>query len=329
MQALWLENRQLVYRNQIPQPIPEPGEALIRLRLAGICSTDLEMVKGYHDFAGIPGHEFVGEIIQLPNPNNDSQLRVGQRVVGEINIACGQCPTCLSGLTSHCENRRTLGINGHHGSFAEFLTLPVENLHPLPDSLTDEAAVFTEPLAAALEIQEQVHVQSSSKILLIGAGRLGQLIAQTLRLTGCDLEVAVRHQHQHDLLKTNGIKTLQVEEIRSAGYDLVVDATGSADGLELARKAVRPRGTILLKSTFRGNSQIDFSRLVVDEITIIGSRCGPFKLALRLLADQLVNPLSLIDHRFALKDGLQALEQAGKPGILKVVIYPSLDNRGG
>jgi 2-desacetyl-2-hydroxyethyl bacteriochlorophyllide A dehydrogenase len=322
MQALWLENRQIHYHPDHPVPKPEPGEALIRLRLAGVCSTDLEMLKGYYDFTGIPGHEFVGEIAQLPDKATRNNFKLGQRVVGEINIVCGHCRLCLAGYSSHCENRRTLGLNKHHGVFAEYLTLPVENLHAVPDSLADEAALFTEPLAAALEIQTQIHIQPNLKVLLIGAGRLGQLIAQTLALTGCELHVAVRRQRQRDLLEPRGIATLQSEEIQLAGYDLVIDATGSAKGLDLARQAVRPRGTIVLKSTFKANTQFNFSSLVVDEITLVGSRCGPFSPALKLLANKLVDPLPLIDDCFALNEGIRALEQAGKPGAMKIAISP-------
>jgi threonine dehydrogenase-like Zn-dependent dehydrogenase len=322
MQALWLENRQLTYHQNLPVPKPEAGEALIRLRLAGVCSTDLEMLKGYYDFTGIPGHEFVGEIVELPGTDTRNNLKLGQRVVGEINIVCGHCRLCLAGFSSHCENRKTLGLNKHHGVFAEYLTLPVENLHVVPDTLADEAALFTEPLAAALEIQTQIHIQPDLKIMLIGAGRLGQLIAQTLALTGCELIVVVRRQHQRDLLESRNIATLQAAEIQPAGYDLVIDATGSASGLELARQAVRPRGTIVLKSTFKGKSQIDFSSLVVDEITIVGSRCGPFEPALKLLANKLVDPLPLIDTCFPLNEGIRALEQAAKPGVMKIAMSP-------
>ena len=322
MQALWLENRKLTYQNDLPIPTPEPGEALIRLRLAGICSTDLEMLRGYHQFTGIPGHEFVGEIVQLPSEDYENRLQIGQRVVGEINIVCGTCDTCQAGRPTHCEKRRALGLNGHHGVFAEYLTLPTQNLHLVPDSLPDEAAVFTEPLAAALEIQEQLSVRPGAKTLLIGAGRLGQLIAQSLALTGCDLKVAIRHQHQAELLNARNIPTMQTENIQPARYDLVIDATGSPDGLEMARKAVRPRGTILLKSTFEGTSQIDFSSLVVDEITIVGSRCGPFEPALRLLSGQWVDPLPLIDDRFTLQQGKLAFERASLPGTMKIILSP-------
>lgn len=322
MQALWLENRQITYQHNLPVPKPEPGEALIRLRLAGICSTDLEMLKGYYDFTGIPGHEFVGEIVQLPEGTFRDDLKLGQRVVGEINIACGHCRLCLAGYPSHCEKRKTLGLKKHDGVFAEYLSLPAANLHVVPDSLADEAALFTEPLAAALEIQSQIHIQPNQKVLLIGAGRLGQLIAQTLALTGCELSVAVRSQRQRELLEPHGIATLQTAEIQSAGYDLVIDATGAADGLQLARRAVRPRGILVLKSTFKGNSQINLSNLVVDEITIVGSRCGPFRPALQLLANHKVDPLPLLDDCIPLNEGIRALEQAGKPGTMKIAILP-------
>ncbi len=323
MQALWLENQQLTYLPDLPRPIPEPGEALIRLRLAGICSTDLEMLRGYYEYTGIPGHEFVGEIVQLPSQANDGRLQIGQRVVGEINIVCGHCSTCQAGRPTHCENRRTLGIKDHHGTFAEFMTLPIENLHAIPDSLADEAALFTEPLAAALEIQEQLSIRPDSKVLLIGAGRLGQLIAQTLALRGCELQVVTRRQHQVELLAAHNIATLHTDQPEAARYDLVIDATGSPDGLQQAIRAVRPRGTILLKSTFKGSTQINFSSLVVDEITIVGSRCGPFEPALRLLASKKVEPLPLLDQVFSLEEGKQAFQKASLPGVMKIGLYPS------
>jgi threonine dehydrogenase-like Zn-dependent dehydrogenase len=282
----------------------------------------LEMLRGYYEFTGIPGHEFIGEIVQLSSEAEDHRILIGQRVVGEINIVCGTCETCLAGRSTHCENRRTLGLKGYQGVFAEYLTLPIRNLHIVPNHLSDEAAVFTEPLAAALEIQEQLSVQPGTKTLLIGAGRLGQLIAQSLALAGCDLKVVVRHRHQSELLEARNIATLSAEKIRPAGYDLVIDASGSPAGFELARKAVRPRGTILLKSTFKGKSQIDFSSLVVDEITIVGSRCGPFEPALRLLGSQWVDPVPLIDHRFPLREGWQAFQRADLPGAMKIVLYP-------
>ncbi len=313
MKALWLENNQISLRN-IPQPI-KPNEALIKIRRAGICSTDLELVKGYYPFTGILGHEFVGEVVSAPE-----QSLIGQRVVGEINVACGKCTACFSGRSSHCEVRTVLGITDRNGVFAEYTTLPLENLHRIPDSVPDEIALFTEPLAAALEIQEQVQIKPTDRVLLIGAGRLGQLIAQTLALTSCDLYVLARHEYQQKMLGARGISSITQEEIQPRQWDIVVDATGSPDGISLARKAVRPRGTLVMKSTYKGNITINLSSIVVDEITVVGSRCGPFEPALRLLEKRVVDPTVLISAQYKLKDALKAFEHAAQPGILKVQI---------
>jgi len=318
MTALWLENQALQLREDVPLPEPETGEALIRVRLAGICATDLELVRGYYPFTGVAGHEFVGEVIEAEG----SPTLVGQRVVGEINLACGGCEQCLSGRTTHCENRRVLGIKNQDGAFAQYLTLPIANLHPIPDNVKDEAAVFTEPLAAALEIQEQVDICQNDRVLVVGAGRLGQLIARTLQTTGCELAVVVRHASHQALLDKCGIRTLQKNEILSGRWDCVVEATGNPDGFLLARRAVRPRGTIVLKSTFKGNNVLNLSAVVVDEITLVGSRCGPFKPALNLLANHEIDPLPLVEGRYPLSQGIQAFTHAGQPGALKVLIDP-------
>ena len=301
MQSLWLENNRLSLK-EIPQP-EKPGEAVIRIRKAGICGTDLELVKGYYPYTGVPGHEFVGEVISSPDP-----AWLGKRVVGEINVVCGSCEQCRSGRATHCENRTVLGIINRNGVFAEYTTLPLDNLHWVPDEVSDEAAVFTEPLAAALEIQQQVQIHPTDRVLLIGAGRLGQLIAQTLVLTGCDLKVVARHPLQKDLLSVRGIHLIEAEDVQPWRYDLVVEATGSPSGFELARKALRPRGTLVLKSTYKGDMTVNFSSIVVDEIQLIGSRCGPFEPALRLLAKKQVDPTLLIAAEYSLRDGLKAFE---------------------
>lgn len=313
MQAVWLENNQISMRD-VPQP-KKPNEALIKICKAGICSTDLELVKGYYPFTGILGHEFVGEVISA----SDSTW-VGSRVVGDINAVCGLCEACRNGRPTHCENRTVLGITNRDGIFAEYTTLPLENLHRVPDSVSDEMAVFTEPLAAALEIQEQIQIKPTDRVLIVGAGRLGQLIAQTLALTGCDLHVVARHSLQQNLLTARGIRITSEAEIQPHKWDIVVEVTGSSAGFNLARKAIRPRGTLVMKSTYKGDVTVNFSSIVVDEINIIGSRCGPFEPALRLMEKREVDPTVLIADEYRLKDALQAFEKAAQPGVLKVLV---------
>jgi len=313
MKAVWLEKNQISLRD-IPQP-DKPGEALIKIRKAGICSTDLELVKGYYPYTGVLGHEFVGDVVSAPDP-----LWIGQRVVGEINAACGHCEACLNGRPTHCEVRTVLGITNRQGVFSEYTTLPVENLFAVPVSVPDEMAVFTEPLAAALAIQQQTPIKPTDRVLLVGAGRLGQLIAQTLALTGCDLHVLTRHSYQRDMLSARGILSISEADIEPRKWDVVVEATGSPDGFNLAREAVRPRGTLVMKSTYAGNIDINLSSIVVDEITVVGSRCGPFAPALRLLERREVDPTVLIAERYQLKDALKAFDRAAQPGVLKVLI---------
>jgi len=313
MNAIWLENNKITVRD-VPLS-QKPNEALIKIRKAGVCSTDLELVKGYYPYTGILGHEFVGNVIDAADP-----AWIGQRVVGEINAVCNSCEQCLNGRPTHCENRTVLGIVNRDGVFAEYTTLPVDNLHKVPASIPDEVAVFTEPLAASLEIQQQIQINPTDRVLLIGAGRLGQLIAQTLALTGCDLHVVARHNRQQDLLKARKIKIVFEEDIQPWRWDIVVEATGSPDGFFLARHAIRPRGTLVLKSTYKGNLNVNFSSIVVDEINVIGSRCGPFEPALRLMESKQVDPSILIDTEYSLVDGLKAFEHAAKPGVLKVLL---------
>lgn len=315
MKALWLEDHQLDLR-AVPEQA-NPSEALIRIRVAGICSTDLELVRGYYPFTGILGHEFVGEVVSAGDKS-----WVGQRVVGEINVTCGTCEQCLDGRSTHCENRNVLGILNRDGTFAEFTTLPLTNLHRVPPSVPDEMAVFAEPLAAALEIQQQVQVRPTDRVLVVGAGRLGQLVAQTLALTGCDLHVAARHANQQKILADRRIRVIPEEQIQPSRWDIVVEATGSPGGFSLARQAVRPRGTLVMKSTYKGELSVNFSSIVVDEVTIVGSRCGPFEPSLRLMEKGEVDPSVLISAEFKLEEALQAFEHAAQPGVLKVLVSP-------
>ena len=313
MNALWLEKNRIDLRTI--QQTRKGGEALIKIRKAGICSTDLELVKGYYPYTGVIGHEFVGEVVEAADAS-----WIGQRVVGEINVVCNRCEQCLDGRPTHCENRTVLGILNRDGTFAEFTQLPIANLHRVPDSVPDEMAVFTEPLAAALEIHQQVQIKPTDRVLLVGAGRLGQLIAQTLALTGCDLRVVARHAHQQSLLKRRGITIIAEEEIQPWRWDVVVEATGSPGGFDLARKAVRPRGTLVMKSTYKGEMSVNFSSIVVDEINIVGSRCGPFAPALRLMESRQVDPTVLIAAEFKLNEALKAFEHAAETGVLKVLV---------
>ena len=315
MRGLWLENKQLSLRKNLLIPDVVAGEALIRVRLAGICSTDLEMLNGYYPFRGVPGHEFVGEVVAAP----EQEAWLGKRVNGEISIDCGECASCLAGMPGHCENRKTLGIFDYDGVFAEYVRLPIRNLHAVPATVSDEQAVFTELLAAALQVQQQVRVRPQDQIVVVGAGRLGILMAQCLKLTGCDLKVIVRRPEPAALLATLGIESASAQEYRERSADIIIEATGNAEGLALAKRLVKPRGTIVLKSTYTGDVSLDLSRFVVDEITLVGSRCGPFEPALRLLKLGMVSVEPLITGRYALEDFESGYQEALRPGSLKVL----------
>lgn len=317
MIGLWLENNQLQLRSDIPTPEPPLGEALVRVLCAGVCNTDIELKRGYYPYTGIIGHEFVGLVEQGP------EHLVNKRVVGEINAVCGKCRFCCSGQPTHCENRTVLGIVNRNGAFADYLCLPIENLHPVPDHVPTEVATFTEPLAAALEIQQQVALLPDHRVLVIGDGKLGQLVAQTLALTGCDLLVIGRHQDKLANLEALGIQTGLADAVADRTFDISVECTGNAEGFAIAHRALRPRGTLVLKSTYAGKLSLDASSLVVDEITLIGSRCGPFPAALNLLSQERVNVKSLIQARYPLTEGLTAFEHAQTKGVLKVLLEVS------
>ncbi len=315
MRALLFDG-QLQLRTDYPPPAVPPGEALIRTHLAGICNTDLEITRGYLNFRGVLGHEFVGQVVQAER----APELVGRRVVGEINAFCGACPTCRRGDVTHCPQRTTLGISGRDGAMADFFILPTHVLHVVPDTIPDEWAVFTEPLAAALEITEQLHIRPMQRVVVLGDGKLGLLIAQVLQLTGCDLEVVGRHPHKLAILARRGIRTHLTDEPLASGADVVVEATGHAEGFALARRLLRPRGTLVLKSTFHGNAEIDLSALVVDEIAVLGSRCGPFAPALRLLEGRWIDVASLVEHIYPLDEALAAFAHAARPGALKILL---------
>ena len=319
MRALYLD-KTLTLRDDYPEPEPPPGEALVRVRLAGVCNTDLELEHGYMSFRGVVGHEFVGVVERA----DAAPEWVGRRVVGEINAACGQCETCRANRPTHCPHRTTLGISGRDGALAELLCLPVANLHAVPDSVPDEAAVFAEPLAAACEITKAVHVHPTDRVAVLGDGKLGLLCAQVLQLTGCDLRVVGHHAGSLEILGRRGIRTsLDPGELLAEGpFDVVVEATGTPAGFATARELVRPRGTVVLKSTYHGAVEANLTMVVVDEVTLAGSRCGPFAPALRLLEQRLVKVTPLIQARYRLEEGLAAFERAGQRGALKVLIEP-------
>ena len=316
MRGLWLEEETIRLRDDLPRPEPAAGEARVRVLMAGICNTDLELTRGYYPFTGVPGHEFVGRVETAPG----AEAWAGRRVVGEINASCGVCAACRTGRRTHCERRTVLGIRGRDGAFAECLTLPVANLHEVPDGVADDVAVFTEPLAAALEVREQVRIGARDRVVVVGDGKLGNLVAQTLALTGCALTVIGRHAGKLALLAARGIATAAESGLRPGQADVAVECTGNAEGLELARRAVRPRGTIVLKSTYRGRTSLDVSRLVVDEITLVGSRCGPFVPALALLAEGRVDVRPLVHARFPLHEAVAAFAEAARPGVMKVLV---------
>lgn len=314
MYALYFDGR-LKLLEDYPQPQLRPGEALIRPRLVGICNTDLEITRGYMGFQGVLGHEFVGLVEDCADHS-----WIGRRVVGEINAACLDCPTCQRGDPGHCPNRTTLGIDRRDGAMAELFSLPVSCLHPVPDSVPDEAAVFVEPLAAALEIPEQLHLRPDSRIAVVGDGKLGAMIVQVLRLSGADLTLVGRHPERWELFQRQGIRCVASDSdaLPQRQFDVVVDCSGQPDGLATARGLVRPRGRIVLKSTFHAAASLNMSMLVVDEVTLIGSRCGPFAPALRLLERQLIETEPLISASFDLRAGLAAFQAAS--GQMKILL---------
>jgi len=314
MRAL-LFDHQLEYTERVPTPTASAGESLVRVSLAGICNTDVEITRGYMGFLGILGHEFVGVA--------ESGPLAGQRVVGEINAACGQCAMCRKGHRTHCTQRNVLGILNRDGAMAEWLVLPDENLHRVPEAVSDEQAVFVEPLAAALEILEQAHIRPTERVVVIGDGKLGQLVTQVLALTGCDLTLVGRHADKLSRAERRSTQTrLESDAVQLKGADVVVDCAGSDSGLALAAQLVRPRGRIVLKSTFHGSQTLAMTPLVVSEVTLIGSRCGPFDAALRLLVRRLVDVDPLIDAVMPLAKGVAAFERAQTPGSMKVLLRP-------
>lgn len=313
MKALSLANDLGLCELDVPRR--QPGEALIRVRMAGICNTDLELVRGYMGFRGVLGHEFVGDVVECDDP-----AWQGARVNGEINLGCGACDTCARGLARHCPTRRVLGILEKDGCFAEYLTLPLRNLVRVPEDLSDELAVLTEPLAAAFEILEQVHVAPGQRALVLGDGKLGLLCALVLASVGAQVELVGKHQDKLAIARAQGVTTHLLRDAPRGQYDLVVEATGSPEGMRFAVERTRPRGTLVLKSTFHGETTLAMAPLVIHEITVVGSRCGPFPPALTALAQKRIDPRPLLHATYPLAEGMRALEHAAAPGVLKVLL---------
>ncbi|MFN3324395.1 MAG: MDR/zinc-dependent alcohol dehydrogenase-like family protein [Bryobacteraceae bacterium] len=299
-----------------PRPKRQKGHALIRLLYGGICNTDLELQRGYYGFRGTPGHEFVGEVVEAEAPQ-----WVGRRVVGEINLACGRCDWCARGLGRHCPNRTVLGIVKHPGAFREFLTLPEENLHAVPDSLPSEHAVFAEPVAAACEILDQVRIPKGGEVAVLGVGKLGLLIAQVLQASGACVHLYGRHRSKLRIAEAAGVRAeVAGKRLPAARYEWAVDATGSPEGLMQAVGMVRPRGTVVMKSTVHGAVAIDAAPVIVNEITLVGSRCGRFEPALKLLKGGKLRLEEMIDSELPLAGAPKAFERAAEKGVLKVLL---------
>jgi threonine dehydrogenase-like Zn-dependent dehydrogenase len=314
MLAVRLEKGVVRVREQ-PRPRRPEGFALIRLLQGGICNTDLELQRGYYNFRGTPGHEFVGEVVAADSPD-----LVGERVVGEINLACGVCEWCAQGLGRHCPRRTVLGIVKHPGAFRELLTLPERNLHRVPRGIPTEHAVFVEPLAAACEILDQVRIPAGERVAVLGDGKLGLLVGQVLKAHGADVHQYGRHKEKLKIASRAGIDARVARKLPQAEYRWVVDATGSSDGLREAVRMTKPRGTVVMKSTIHGTVGIDSAAVIVNEITLIGSRCGRFEPALRLLRTKKVNVDSLISEILPLRDAPRAFRRAATPGVLKVLL---------
>ncbi|MBT3924303.1 MAG: alcohol dehydrogenase catalytic domain-containing protein [Nitrosopumilus sp.] len=316
MKATFFDGKQMIFDNNYPDP--KFNETLVQVNLAGICGTDLEILNGYMKYSGILGHEFVGTVVKSNNPN-----LIGKRVVGEINAGCTKCDFCIRGMERHCPSRTVLGILKRDGAFAEFLSLPEKNLHVIPDSISDEQAVFVEPLAAAFEINEQISLKPEWNVAVVGDGRLAQLIIQVIKLTCSNITCFGKHQNKLEGLIQSGIKIkIGIESTDEQLFDLVVEATGSNSGFTDTMKLVKPRGTVVLKSTIASRENLDLTSTIINEITLIGSRCGLFKPAIDALATGVISVDSMVDCTFPLDKFQDAIVHAKKPDTLKVFLKP-------
>lgn len=317
MRAVVFDNGLKLDKNYA-KPSPRKGEALIKVNTIGICNTDYEITKGYMGYKGVLGHEFTGVVEEI---NADDKSLLNKRVVGEINCGCGECEWCNQGLERHCPNRSTLGIWQREGCFAEYVCLPVKNLLEIPENVSDEEAVFTEPLAAALEILEQIHIPPYKKIAVLGDGKLGLMIALALNAAGLDLILIGKHENKLEIAKKQGVKTKLLSDVEiKKEYDFVVEATGSISGFETSLALTKPRGTLILKSTIAASKEFNFAPVVVDEITIVGSRCGQFAPALRLLESGRIDVKPLISDIFELNESIAAFERNKEKSSIKVIV---------
>ncbi len=314
MLAVFVEAGRVEVRRR-PRPRRARGWALLRLRVGGICNTDLELVRGYYGFRGVPGHEFVAEVVEADSPE-----LVGRRVVGEINAACGACEWCERGMGRHCPRRKVLGIAGLAGAFSEYFVLPEANLHVVPDGVADEEAVFTEPVAAAWEILEQVRLPAGAEVAVLGDGKLGLLIGQVLQLAGARVRLWGRHREKLAIAEAAGMETAKAGKLPAARYDWVVEATGTREGLAQAVGMVRPRGTVIMKSTVHGAVRLDTAAVVVNEIMLLGSRCGPFEPALELVASGRLRLREMITGSYGLGEAGRAFRAAARKGALKILL---------
>jgi threonine dehydrogenase-like Zn-dependent dehydrogenase len=302
-----------------PKPTPGEGEALVRVKLAGICNTDLEIVRGYMGYKGVLGHEFVG---MVENGPEGIEGLIGIRVTGEINLYCGECLYCRGGMPTHCPSRKVLGIMNKDGAMAEYVVLPIRNLHVLPDGVTDEEAVFVEPLAAAFEVLEQIEIMEGERVLVLGDGKLGLLIAQVVAgYTQADITLLGRNSNKLEIIKNKGIRSLLVSDGRPEGmYDIVIEATGTAEGFQQSMSLLRPRGALVLKSTVAQGAKLNLAPIVINEYTVIGSRCGPYAPAVKALEDKKIDVKSMISATYPIDDALEAFKKAREKGVMKVLL---------
>lgn len=307
----------------VAEPSPKPGEVIVKVRSSGICNTDLELARGYMGFRGTLGHEVIASVVEAGG--DIPAALAGKRVALEINCACLRCPTCRAGGRNHCPNRTVLGILGRDGGLAERVQIPIENLHVIPDDVSDEAAAFVEPLAAALHAFDEAALKPGDRALILGDGKLGLLIGLCLAARRGDLSRAVcvgRHREKLAILEAAGLSVELEGGFREAGFDVVIEATGQASGLARALSAIKPRGTLILKSTYAGDAGVDLAPIVINEIRLIGSRCGDFDRAVDALARGVVDPRPLITAKYPLADAARAFEKAKEPGVLKVLVLP-------